>query len=125
MRSIRTTIAMAIGIAVVAMAFAGVATAGNVATLKEISGVDNGDGTASYKGKLAGSKDCRKGRTVNLETTGSGAAKLGSGKTNGKGAFSFSGSAPEGNLERIYLKTKNKGKCEGPNVLLTYDEVFG
>jgi hypothetical protein len=50
---------------------------------------------------------------------------LGSGKTNKRGAFSFSGSAPEGNLQRISLTTKKKGKCEGPNVVLTYDEVFG
>lgn len=112
--------------ALATLAFAGLASAGNTATLKEVSGTDNGNGTANYTIQLKGSKDCRKGRKVSLDAgsaPGAAPKKLGTGKTNKKGKASFEGPMPS-SAQRITLKTKAKGNCMTPYAILRFDEVF-
>jgi len=126
MRLIKATVGT--GIVLAAMALAGLAVAGNTTvTLGGISGADRGDGRASYEGKLKGSKKCRKQRKVTLDSTGAPStppAKLGSDKTNRKGKWSFEGPMIS-ESQRIQLSVKAKGRCQSPNVFLTFDEVFG
>jgi hypothetical protein len=123
----RMRAALGIGVVLATMAFAGIAAAGSTtATLKEISGVDHGDGTATYKGTIEGSKECRKGRKVTLNANGGpGAApfKAGSDKTNSKGKFSFDGKMAAAS-QGFQLTTKAKGDCQTPFANLRHDEVF-
>lgn len=123
----RSTVVILIGAVLATIAFAGQATAGTTVTLKDVSGVDKGDGTASYTIQIKGSKKCRKGRKISLDAQAAPAnppRKLGSGKTNGKGKASFTGPVPS-ESQRITLSTKAKGDCGAPYAILTYDEIFG
>lgn len=122
---------MAVGIAVAAVlgtiAFTGIATAGTTVTLEDVSGVDKGNGTASYTIVIKGSKKCRKGRKMSLEAgsaPGAAPIKLGSDKTNGKGKASFTGPVPS-ESQRVTLSTKAKGDCGAPYAILEYEEIFG
>lgn len=120
-------VAIVAGAVLATIAVAGPASAGTTVTLKDVSGVDNGNGTASYTIQIKGSKKCRKGRKISLEAgsaPGTPPRKLGSGKTNGKGKASFTGPVPS-ESQRITLSTKAKGDCGAPYAILTYDEIFG
>ena len=98
-------------------------------TTISIDGVDHGDGTASYSGKLSAGKACTKGRTVKLVTSaapGTPPERLGSDKTNKKGKFAFDGKAPDSDLVVINLLLSDKGECPSGTLFhLRYDEVFG
>lgn len=124
---IRAMIGVGVGAVLATVALAGPATAGTTVTLKDVSGVDNGNGTASYTIAIKGSKKCRKGRKMSLEAgaaPGTPPRKLGSGKTNGKGKTSFTGPVPS-ESQRITLSTKAKGDCGAPYAILEYEEIFG
>ncbi len=98
-------VAIVAGAVLATIAVAGSASAGTTVTLKDVSGVDNGNGTASYTIQIKGSKKCRKGRKISLEAgsaPGTPPRKLGSGKTNGKGKASFTGPVPS-ESQRITL----------------------
>lgn len=121
-------IAIGIVVALVSMiAFVAIAEAGTTVTLKDVSGVINSNGTASYTIQIKGSKKCRKGRKISLDAQAAPAnppRKLGSGKTNGKGKATFSGPVPS-ESQRVTLSTKAKGDCGSPYVILMYEEIFG
>lgn len=120
--------AVGIGIVVATLALAALAVAGNTTvTLEDVSGVDHGNGTATYKGKLKGSKECRKGRKVKLDSTAAPSnppRKLGSDRTSAKGKWSFDGPMIS-ESQRIRLSVKQKGQCGAPYAFLRFDEVFG
>lgn len=125
---VRITVGIVVAAVVTTIAFAGVAAAGTTVTLKDVTGVDKGNGTAAYTIKIKGSKKCRKGRKMSLEAGSAPGIpqhlKLGSGKTNGKGKASFTGPMPS-EAQRVTLSTKRKGDCGTPYAILTYDEIFG
>jgi hypothetical protein len=110
--------------ATLAIACAAVAVAAPTpTTIKSVSGVDNGDGTASYSGKIKAAGDCREKRKVKLSSTPP-PEPLGSDKTNGKGKWAFKGPIP-GDLQRIAVQVAKRGnECAAATAILRYDEVF-